>query len=1163
MAATRFFVEKKKGFDVEAQRLCAELRESLQVFSLRSLRIVEQYDVEDLPAEAVEAVRVLLCDSISDIVSMEEPEASKKNTIVSLSPLQFIRRADATAQCLQLMFRGNRPVVACARIYLLEGNLDADALAKTRNMLQGGGGEQMVSAAILTNLDGFAAFSARKLAALNKLLEIDLLPEELACCQTHFRDVEHRDPTPAEVQVIAAYWSQGGASILDASLEDVKISEAGHAAPIAGAWKRFLSQKEPNGNVSLREIMRSGAEADTCALTVGAQVEGARVPWRVRLYGGASAVEALHKPLCDGMTPFQALHIGGYDALPSAMSAIQSYSDYPNRFGVPVSKSETVYHPCFAEKALALTTVLAAAPQREGIENAPPSGEAVLILGGQRKFGSAGTYEGDPAAGRGMQRLLDNPEFQSRVKRSTTIGAGGICAAAGKLARGVDIDLNAVFGKQNKDLDAAAWSLAEAPGYLLCLTTMRDVTAVMRMALAENLEATCVGHTPQPSANPRLLMRWNGAMLVNLPCALLERKPCAEKFRVRIAAPAVTAPEPLRLPEGVQASAPIEENWLRILSELNVSGQRRQIEQLDGSVGGGTVIAPLGGRYGATPNEAAVALLPAMDDCATLAMAAHGYDPALMAWSPYHGAVYAVVEAVSRIVAGGGDPAACGLLLHTLLPETKKDALRVGTLLSAALGAMDARQGLEISVVDTQTSAQAAAGIAAFALSAHDVHRIVTPELKGSGHVLAHFATPRDAAFRPDYVALRKAYAALHMAVRKKQVLAARTVDRGGLAAALSQMAFGNRIGVVLEEAMTEDRLFLPDWGGMVIELADGAAELLLREAETLPGFCAIGHTQEEPELRCGAAHISLAEAQAAWEAPHGAAQVFLPATPMPAMKPDEQRSPGKARFRTALPQACILCFPGTNGERDMARAFARAGSNVETVALRNYSAHALEESLRAMAAAIARAQIVALPGGFSAADEPGGAGKLMAAALGDPYVAEALRALLGQRDGLVLGIGNGFQALLRSGLLPYGDFCGQHGVALAVNATGAPVFTTVHTAVTSVRSPWLAGVRPGDVHAVPVSHREGRFVCDAAQLLKLHAAGQIVTRYCEPDGTPATRPPYNPNGSMGAAEGICSPDGRILGKMGHSERWSPGVGANLPNEQDQRLFASGVSYFS
>ncbi len=1262
MAVTRIFVEKKPGYDVEAKQLCAELREALQAHGLQSVRILQRYDVENLPAETLEAARGVIFSepNIDTLYEENPPTLSGWVFAVEYLPGQYDQRADSTAQCLQLLTQSQRTAVACAKVYALEGDVDAELFTRIRGQLINPVEAREASMDKPDTLapdlpppqdvpvvEGFIGYSAKKLASTVKKLGMAMTADDLEFCQAYFRDEEHRDPTMTELRAIDTYWSDHcrHTTFLTA-IDEVKIANSRYSEPINRAWKRYTETREAvhgpkQKDVSLMDMATLGMKAlraqgklddldiseeiNACSIVVEAQVDGVRQPWLVMFknethnhpteiegFGGAatSLGGAIRDPLSGRSYVYQAMRISGSGdprtpygqtrpgKLPQrriTTTAAHGFSSYGNQIGLAAGKVQEVYHPGFVAKRLELGAVIAATPKANVRREEPAPGDVVLLIGGRTGRDGCGgatgsskahdaesltscgaeVQKGNPPTERCLQRLFLNPDFSKRVKRCNDFGAGGVCVAVGELAPGLEIDLDAV-PKKYDGLDGTELAISESQERMAVVIDIRDVAVMMRLASAENLECTPVAQVTQ---EPRLRMRWHGGNIVDIARSFLDTNGVTQHAKAKVIAPDAEHPYPLTLPEAVKPGARAEENWLRMLGDLNVCSQRGLVERFDGSIGAGTVIAPYGGLHRGTPNEAMAALLPVPGITTTMTLMAHGYDPALASWSPYHGAVYAIIEAIAKVVAAGGDAATCRLTLQEYFARTDKDPARWGAPLAAMLGALDAQLAMETPAIGGKDSMSGTfedisvpPTLVAFAVAVEDVLRVVTPELKGANHVLARLAVPRDAALLPDYGKLRAAYDAVHVAMRKRQILSAHTVGHGGLATAISRMAFGNRVGVVLDVPATEESLFLPDWGGLVLELADGMADALMHGANAIPGLTIIGRTQAEPVFQCGPNHgsfkLAIADALAAWEAPLTSVfptQAHAQAAPPPPFAPHTQRGQAKARIRTARPRVCIPCFPGTNCELDSAHAFERAGANAEVILLRNLTPHAITESVKQLAEGIKRAQIIMLPGGFSAGDEPDGSGKFIATALRNPRIAEAISDLLEHRDGLMLGICNGFQALIKLGLLPYGSMrvLGENDPTLTFNTLGRHVATHVHTVVSSVKSPWMAGVNAGDVHSIAISHGEGRFLCDEAQLKALQSAGQIVTQYCEADGTPAMRIPANPNGSVWAIEGICSPDGRILGKMGHSERVGSGVAVNIPGEKDQKLFASGVAYFA
>jgi len=1283
MAVTRIYVEKKPGFDVEAQRLCFELREAVRASGLRSVRVLQRYDVENLSDEALEtAYNVIFSEPNIDTLYKENiPVLTGRVFAVEFLPGQYDQRADSTAQCLQLLSHAHRPTVACAKVYALEGEIDEEMFGRIRRhlinpveareapMKKPHSLEPVLSApTAVPEMIGFTGFSRHKLSVCVQEWGMAMSLGDLEYCQAYFRDHEKRDPTLTELRVIDTYWSDHCRHTTFLTIiDEIQIAPSLYSEPISRAWQRYMETRNKvhgpdTGAVSLMDVATIGMKAlraqgklndldisdeiNACSIVVDAQVDGTRSPWLVMFknethnhpteiegYGGAATClgGAIRDPLSGRAYVYQAMRISGCgdprlpyeDTRPGKMpqrrittAAAQGFSSYGNQIGLATGKVQEVYHPGFVAKRLELGAVIAAVPAENVRRATPQPGDAVLLIGGRTGRDGCGgatgsskahdaasltacgaeVQKGNPPTERSLQRLFHNPTFSRRVKRCNDFGAGGVCVAIGELAPGLLIDLDSIPRKY-EGLDGTELAISESQERMACVVAPEDIPQMIRLAAQENLECTLVADVTE---TPRLRMRWRGREIVNIERAFLDTNGVTGHTKARISAPDSARPYPLRLPETIRPDASPEENWLRLLGDLNVCSQRGLVERFDGSIGAGTVIAPYGGRYRGTPNEAMVALLPVPGATTTMTVMAHGFDPSLSSWSPYHGAVYAVIEALAKVVAVGGDATTCRLTLQEYFPRVGKEPKRWGAPLAAMLGALDVQLAMEVPAIGGKDSMSGtyedALGrldvpptLVAFAVTAEDVLRVVTPELKGAGHALARFSVPRENALLPDYPVLRAAYDAIHMAMRKRHILSAHTVGHGGVAAAIARMAFGNRIGFTIfsdpseetrdgsaseaercpnEPCSFREDLFLPDWGGLILELADGMEGPLTKGANAIPGISIIGRTTVEPEILHGSMRLSLADALAAWEAPLAGvfpSQIPAPLAPPPRLAPYSQRGRQKARIRTARPRVCIPAFPGTNCEVDSARAFDRAGAGVNVVVFRNITPHAISDSVNVLAQAISRAQIVMLPGGFSAGDEPDGSGKFIATVLRNPRVAYAIADLLENRDGLMLGICNGFQALIKLGLLPGGELRvpSERDPTLTFNTLGRHIATHAHTVISSVLSPWLAGVEIGDVHAVAISHGEGRFVCGEAQLKELHAAGQIVTQYCDADGVPAMRIPHNPNGSVWAVEGICSPDGRVLGKMGHSERVGPSVAVNIPGEKDQKLFASGVAYYA
>ncbi|MDO5377481.1 MAG: phosphoribosylformylglycinamidine synthase [Clostridia bacterium] len=1008
-------------------------------------------------------------------------------------------------------------------------------------------------------------------------------------------------------------------------IEDGRFSEPIRAAYELYVDTRGEVYGERRKDVSLMDMATLGAKAlrrlgklddldasdeiNACSIVVTANVDGREEPWLIMFknethnhpteiegFGGAATClgGAIRDPLSGRSYVYQAMRITGAGdprmpysrtrkgKLPQrriTTTAAQGYSSYGNQIGLAAGKVQEYYHPGFVAKRMELGAVIAATPRDHVRRAQPEPGDVVMLLGGRTGRDGCGgatgsskahnveslstcgaeVQKGNPPTERCIQRLFRNAEFAQMVKRCNDFGAGGVCVAVGELAPGLVIELDAV-PKKYEGLDGTELAISESQERMACVIEKDDVARFQQMAYEENLEATQVAAVTQEA---RLVMHWRGKTIVDLSRAFLDTNGVTQHAEADIAAPGEREPYLTAQPDFARGKT-VREAWLAMLSDLNVCSQKGLVERFDGTIGAGTILAPYGGAYRESPNEAMAALIPTEGETTTATLMSHGYDPYLSEWSPFHGAVYAVTESLAKICAAGGDVSRARLTFQEYFERLGKSPRSWGKPAAALLGGFSAQLGFGTASIGGKDSMSGSfedihvpPTLVSFAVGTVDAGRVIGTDLKAAGHRLALLRLPADEALVPEYDKALMLYASLQQAIARGDVLAAHTVGRGGIAAAVSMMAFGNRIGVRLT-GVGEGELFLPLYGSIVAELAPGA--------EVPAGLSVIGETTQEAAFSACGMTLPLAAAREAWAAP--LEPVFPTDAPAGSGEapylPYARRSAARPAVRIARPRVFIPSFPGTNCELDSAKAFRRAGAETDVFVFRNLNAKGIEESVDAIVRGIENAQIVMLPGGFSAGDEPEGSGKFIATALRNPRIMEAIMNLLSRRDGLMLGICNGFQALIKLGLVPYGEIrtLREDDPTLTFNTIGRHAATHARTIVTSVKSPWMAGVSAGDIHEVAISHGEGRFVCRPEQLRALAENGQIVTQYVGPDGAPSMAMPANPNGSVWAVEGICSPDGRVLGKMGHSERIGRFVAGNIPGEKDQRIFESGVSYF-
>lgn len=951
-------------------------------------------------------------------------------------------------------------------------------------------------------------------------------------------------------------------------------------------------------------------------------------PTEIEPFGGAATClgGAIRDPLSGRSYVYHAMRVTGsgdprtkivdtlHGKLPQrkiTTGAAQGFSSYGNQIGLATGQVAEVYDPDFVAKRMEIGAVVGAAPLENVVRAEPEPGDIVILLGGRTGRDGCGgatgsskehteeslttcgaeVQKGNPPTERKIQRLFRKPEVSKVIKRCNDFGAGGVAVAVGELAAGLEINLDLV-PKKYEGLDGTELAISESQERMAVVVSPANLGGFLQAADEENLEATVVAKvTSAQVSGSRLRMQWRGKYIVDLSREFLNTNGAKQSAEVTVSAPKTEEDYFTKLPaEITQALPDLKEAWLANLSRLNVCSQKGLVERFDSTIGAGTVFMPFGGRHQLTPVDGMVAKIPLPEgDTTTGTVMTYGYDPLIGKWSPFHGAVYAIVHALAKVVALGGDYRKVRLTLQEYFEKLGADRKKWGKPFSALLGAFWVQTVLGIPAIGGKDSMSGTfkdlnvpPTLVAFALGIVDVSKVISPEFKQAKSTVALIPLARDAAENPDYEQLKRNYVAIHELIEKGLVLAASAVSTGGVAATLTKMAFGNMLGLELQALADPEEFFRPQYGSILLELGEG-----INPAEVLTGldYLIIGKTISDPVIRLQAragqeTEIPLNEALARWEEP--LEKVFptrvkrentgaAPETPtdysrVPAdyTKAAAGRLKATETYAGGKPTVFIPVFPGTNCEYDTARTFAAAGAKVETMVFRNLTPAGIEESIQTMTGLIKKAQIIMIPGGFSAGDEPEGSGKFIATVFRNPYVKEAVMDLLKRRDGLMLGICNGFQALVKLGLVPYGEIreVDADSPTLTFNTIGRHVSCMVRTKVASTLSPWFSHLRVGEVHSIAVSHGEGRFVAGRELLQELAKNGQIATQYVDLEGNPSYDIRYNPNGSVEAIEGITSPDGRVLGKMGHSERFGANVYRNIPGEKDQQLFRSGVEYF-
>jgi phosphoribosylformylglycinamidine synthase len=768
----------------------------------------------------------------------------------------------------------------------------------------------------------------------------------------------------------------------------------------------------------------------------------------------------------------------------------------------------------------------------------------------------AEVQKGNPPVERKIQRLFRNPAVSKMIKVCNDFGAGGVSVAIGELADGLTIDLDKI-PKKYDGLDGTELAISESQERMAVLLSPASVETFIQEAKKENLEATPVATVTKEA---RVVMVWRGRKIVDISRNFINTNGVMQKAAIEIKAPHSIKD----LFTSSYENGSLKKIWLQNISDLNVCSQQGLIERFDSTIGSASVLLPFGGLTQTTPVETMAAKLPVLDgDTSSGTLMSHGFDPFLSTKSPFHGAVYAIVHSVAKIVATGGSHRSIRLTLQEYFERLGTDPLKWGKPFSALLGAFITQSKLGIPAIGGKDSMSGTfenisvpPTLVSFAMTPTDVNSVISPEFKEAGHKIALFKISRDKDEMPLFDKLHETYNTIHKLIKEKVIISAYTVGKGGIAAALSKMAFGNRVGFSLNSKLEPDELFIADYGSIVAELS-GEAPL---------NSPVIGETIAEPSIIVGNEKLSIEEVLNAWAEPLNEIFPLSAENSFEKILPlnDTRRNSKRPTTKIAKPRITIPVFPGTNCEYDSARAFEKAGGIAQTFIINNMTPHDISESIKSLAKQIDNSQIVMLPGGFSAGDEPDGSGKFITAVFRNPLVSDAVMNMLTKRDGLVLGICNGFQALIKLGLVPYGEIrdLNSESPTLTFNTIGRHISHVVNTRICSTLSPWLSGIKAGDVHAIPISHGEGRFFASAKVIDELIKNGQIATQYTDENGIPHSNSASNPNGSIYAIEGITSPDGRVLGKMGHSERVGTNVAKNISGNKEQGLFRSGVSYF-
>ena len=951
-------------------------------------------------------------------------------------------------------------------------------------------------------------------------------------------------------------------------------------------------------------------EINACSIVVPVDVDGKEEEWLINFknethnhpteiepFGGAATClgGAIRDPLSGRTYVYQAMRVTGAadptvsvketlkGKLPQkklVRSAAHGYSSYGNQIGLATGSVKEIYHPDYVAKRMEIGAVMGAAPRRAVIRENSDPGDIIILLGGRTGRDGIGgatgsskvhteasievcgaeVQKGNAPTERKIQRMFRREEVSHIIKKCNDFGAGGVSVAIGELAPGLQIDLDKV-PKKYAGLDGTEIAISESQERMAVVVDPKDVDTFLKFANEENLEAIPVAVVTE---EPRLVLNWRGKEIVNISRAFLDTNGAHQETSVEVEIPSKDG----NLFEERPDVTDVKKKWMDTLADLNVCSQKGLVEMFDGSIGAGSVFMPHGGKYQLTETQSMVAKVPVQNGkTETVTMMSYGFDPYLSSWSPYHGAAYAVTESVAKIVATGGDYKKIRFTFQEYFRRMTEDPKRWSQPFSALLGAYAAQIGFGLpsiggkdSMSGTFNDIDVPPTLVSFAVDVAKVKDVITPELKKAGSKLVWLRAPKDSYDLPDYPALMEQYDKLHQDIQAGRVISAYALDRHGIAAAVSKMAFGNGMGVKIEHNLDPRDFFAPAFGDIICEVPDG------KVGELAITYTVIGEVTDNAKFTYGDTEITLKEALSAWEGT--LENVFKTAAGTEDVKADDGSlykadSIYVCKHKVAKPRVFIPVFPGTNCEYDSTRAFERAGAEVDVKVFKNLTAEDIHDSVELFEKAIDQAQMIMFPGGFSAGDEPDGSAKFFATAFQNEKIKEAVMKLLNERDGLALGICNGFQALIKLGLVPYGEICGQKedSPTLTYNTIGRHVSKMVYTKVVSNKSPWLQKAQLGSVYCNPASHGEGRFVANDEWLKKLKENGQIATEYVPVDET-GYEGEFNVNGSYMNIEGITSPDGRVLGKMAHSERRDTGVAVNIYGEQDIKIFESGVEYF-
>ena len=1225
----RLFVEKKQGFQNEANSLKKDLITFLGIKSLQEVRVINRYDVENIDSKLFESAKTtVFAEPQVDNYFSEINSDGARVFAVEFLPGQFDQRADSCSQCLQIIAQIERPLVKTAKIYLLYGDLTDKQVEDIKKYVINPVESREASLetyktlkatyelpTTVKTLNGFNELDKSGLKQFIKTYGLAMDEDDIAFCQQYFIS-EKRNPTITEIKMIDTYWSDHCrhttflTTIDSVEFEDELLQQT-YEDYIK--TREFLNRTKPINlmdiaTLATRYLKKTGylekldesEEINACTVKIKITVDGKEEPWlllfknethnhptEIEPFGGAATCigGAIRDPLSGRSYVYGAMRVTGAGnplkplsqtlngKLPQrkiVTTAAAGYSSYGNQIGLATGIVDEIYHEGYQAKRMEIGAVIAGAPEKNVRRERPIAGDVIILLGGRTGRDGCGgatgsskshtltslescgaeVQKGNAPEERKLQRLFRNEEASRIIKRCNDFGAGGVSVAIGELADGLKIDLDKV-PKKYEGLDGTELAISESQERMAVVVAKEDVQRFIALANGENLEATEVAIVTE---EPRLVMNWKGNIIVDISRDFLNSNGAEKHITIKTAKT-----------ENYDKvfSGDFEENYLELVDDLNICSKRGLSERFDSTIGAGTVLMPFGGSRQLTPIQAMVQKVSVekgfTDDCSIMSW---GYNPFITEKSPYHGAYLAVVESISKLIATGADFKDVYLTFQEYFERPSKDSLRWGKPLSALLGAFRAQKDLKVASIGGKDSMSGSfenldvpPTLVSFAVTTDKVQNICSQEFKGANNKVVFLKTKYDDNNLPNTESLLENFKIVRKLVEDKKALSVYTPCYGGIAEAVFKMTLGNKIGFKYDDKFDFNDIFAYNYGGFIIELCEdiSVGELL-------------GYTTKDYQISYKNTQINLEQLENIYE--NKLESVYPMQTKRDksiieniAFKTDKIFVPN---IKVAKPKVLIPVFPGTNCEYDSAKAVERAGLQSDIFVINNLSADGVSRSVSQFAKKVSESQIVFIPGGFSGGDEPDGSGKFITAFFRNAEIKEKVTELLDKRDGLMCGICNGFQALVKLGLVPYGKIIDtdENSPTLTFNTIARHQSKIVRTKITSNNSPWLQGVSVGDIISVPISHGEGKFVANEEVLNTLIKNGQICTQYVDLDGNATSDVQFNPNNSAMAIEGILSPDGRVIGKMGHSERWNKGLYKNVLGEYDMKLFESAKKYF-